>query len=220
MGAYRQEADEMKDTMRAMRDEQESLKAELATLKAAQQAKQAQQAPAGGDVQGQLLAALLGNSPMGTMLAGMLTGGGPPGKKSATGKRKAPAAGGGAAKKRGMCGGGGAAAAAAATAAEAEAQKRAAALKQKNEPWVVERADGTRGIWPADVSDEELRQMLDEFQEAPLKVGISYTRVAQSATFRHKVLAVPHKKSADGERLYYINRAALIGQAKKRGLEV
>lgn len=40
--------------------------------------------------------------------------------------------------------------------------------------------------------------------QAPLKGAISYTRVAQSAHFRHNVLAVPHKKSADGERLYYI----------------
>lgn len=39
--------------------------------------------------------------------------------------------------------------------------------------------------------------------QGPLKAAISYTRVAQSAHFRHNVLAVPHKKSADGERLYY-----------------
>lgn len=40
--------------------------------------------------------------------------------------------------------------------------------------------------------------------QGPLKCNISFTRVAQSASFRHDVLAVPHKHSADGERLYYI----------------
>ena len=40
--------------------------------------------------------------------------------------------------------------------------------------------------------------------QAPLKVAISYTRVAQSAHFRHNVLAVPHKRNAERERMYYI----------------
>lgn len=40
--------------------------------------------------------------------------------------------------------------------------------------------------------------------QGSLKTSITYSRVAQSAHFRHNVLAVPHKKSADGERLYYL----------------
>ena len=255
--------------------------AELAALKQ----QRAAPAPAGADVQGQLLAALLGNSPVGTMLQGMLAGGAVPGAKAA-GKRKAHGTPAGANKRApgtASSGRGGGAAAAAAAAAEAAAErtKKAAALKQKNEPWRVERADGTGGTWPGAVSNDELLAMVQEFGEVragshattasrvaacmperalrnplrsslallelscssaaartcsalprcpplslppcppcppslplhapaaccvqgPVKCNISFTRVAQSPKYRQDILAVPHKHSADGERLYYI----------------
>ncbi len=97
----------------------------------------------------------------------------------------------------------------AAAAASAEAEKRAAALRQKNEPWVVEREDGTRGTWPADLADEELQLMLDDFKEVRVKRGEARQlgNVMQSKTLNWSALD-SHLRSPGACRLFPCAAAA------------
>lgn len=138
---------------------------------------------------------------MGTMLQGMLAGvASPAAAQKSAGKRKAPGtpagAAAGAANKRAAGGASssrGSRAAAAAAASEiaqaeaaAEREKKAAALKQKNEPWRVERADGTSGTWPGAVSDEQLLEMVKEFGEVRRRHGCDWRRQPANQTSRER----------------------------------
>lgn len=198
---------DLKETLGACRQDQDDLKDRISALEARGQ-QQPPQATAAA-------AAAAAANPFAAMFAALTGGKAPAVRKKAPAKRKAPAqagagkTGSGAAgsdntNKRARPAGG----------SQAGGSGNGGAARPTT--LVVVRDDRTTASWPQDVTNEEIKSLLQEFDTVDASKSLCITRIWQSPKFKNCPLAVPHRDAGSKKR--FITKGTVVNEARRRGL--